>query len=231
MKPQADEMTIEQLESHGYMAGGTKNHDRPVLICDVDEVVLHLVKPFVTILTERGFKLKTNTFKLVGNVYDAETGREATQAEVWGGLHQLFEEQAERQGLVDGAVAGLSKVAEHIDIVFLTNMPHPYGDKRREYLEANGLDFPLITNTGSKVEAIRRIQSRASQPLGFIDDTPLNLEQVRDALPDVNIFHFMADENFRKLAGEIKGAHFSTGCWVEASGGIRSTLMENNGRT
>jgi len=103
-------------------------------------------------------------------------------------------------------------------------MPHAYGDVRRQYLAANGLDFPLVTNTGSKVPAIKRIQDARSSRMGFIDDTPINLEQVRDQLDDVAIFHFMANDDFRQLAGNIDQAVVSTGHWPQASKAISGAL-------
>jgi len=223
-----DLMTFEQLKTLGYDGKATsKNHEKPLLVCDVDEVVLHLVDPFVAVLEERGFTLKSHSFKLTGNVFDAKTGREATQDEVWSGLTQLFEEQDKRQGLVDGVVKGLNDLSDHPDIIFLTNMPHPFGDIRRNYLKENGLDFPLVTNTRSKVPAIQHLQSHCSASIGFIDDTPTNLNQVREGVDDVHLFHFMANEDFRALAGPIDGIHFSSGDWVETSEKIRHAMMEN----
>ena len=227
----ADDQTLGQLEGLGYLGTGAHNHERPLLICDVDEVILHLVDPFVEVIQERGFELKSHSFKLTGNVFHKDSGAEATQEEVWAGLTQLFEEQDNRQGVVDGAADGLRNLHEEIDIVFLTNMPHAFGDIRRTYLAENGMDYPLITNTGSKVPAIEIIQSRSQKHVGFIDDTPKNLEQVRAGAPDVKLFHFMANEKFRELAGEIDGAHFSTGHWPTAKNGILSVLVENGSGT
>ena len=224
-----DLFTVEQLETLGY--GGEKRHERPLLVCDVDEVVLHLVDPFVAVLEERGFTLKSHSFKLTGNVYCAQTGREATQDEVWSGLTQLFDEQSKRQGIVEGVVDGLHAVAEDVDVLFLTNMPHTFGDIRRAHLSDHGLNFPLVTNTGSKVPAIKMIADHCAHPIGFIDDTPKNLEQVREGVPHVHLFHFMANDNFRALAGDIEGAQFSTGDWREASSAIRSLMIENIGGT
>ena len=227
----ADDTTLSQLLALGYngITGdiASHRHDKPLLICDVDEVVLHLVDPFAQVLLERGYTLKTHSFKLTGNVFHAATGREATQDEVWAGLEQLFREQAKRQHIVEGAVEGLRSVAEDVDIVFLTNMPHEFGDTRRNYLADHGLDFPLITNSRSKVPAIRSILSHTALPVGFIDDTPKNLEQVREGTPDVHLFHFMANDQFREMVGTIEGAHFSTGDWAAASPGIRAVLIEN----
>jgi len=89
-----DSQTLQQLNDHGYAPGAAAMEtERPLLICDVDEVVLHLVDPFVEVIEERGFELRTRAFKLTGNVFHRETGAEATQAQVWEGLTQLFEEQ------------------------------------------------------------------------------------------------------------------------------------------
>ncbi len=193
----------------------------------MDEVVLHLVDPFVQVLEERGFTLKSHSFKLTGNVFDTKTGREATQEEVWAGLDQLFEEQDKRQHIVSGVVDGLNGLSQHIDIIFLTNMPHPYGDTRRRYLQSEGLDFPLVTNTRSKVPSMKMIQQHCGSTMGFIDDTPKNLDQVRENMDDVHLFHFMANEAFRALADPVDGARFSTGDWAEASEKIHTALMEN----
>ena len=87
---EADDLTVEQLNDLGYTGETTASrHDRPVLICDVDEVVLHLVDPFVQVLEERGFNLKSHSFKLTGNVFDAKTGRESDAGRGLGGSYPI----------------------------------------------------------------------------------------------------------------------------------------------
>ncbi|MEL6504500.1 MAG: hypothetical protein AAFO61_03705 [Pseudomonadota bacterium] len=228
-----DLFTLEQLNALGYGVEGEQAiaHHRPLLICDVDEVVMDLVDPFVMVLEERGFELKSHSFKLTGNVFDRETGREATQEEVWAGLTQLFEEQEQRQGLVEGVADGLAHIAESCDILFLTNMPHAYGDTRRAYLAANGIPYPLVTNSRSKAPAISIIADHCRAGAGFVDDTPKNLDHVREAVPAVQLFHFMANDDFRKLAGEIEGVAFSSGDWGHAGPEIARILVENKGKT
>jgi len=222
---QADDATINQLTGLGY-SGETDAHlhAKPLLICDVDEVVLHLVDPFVQVLQERGYVLKEHSFRLTGNVFDAKTGREATQEEVWAGLTQLFEEQDRRQHIVEGVVENLNSLAQFVDVVFLTNMPHEFRQVRRSHLANHGLDFPLITNTRSKVPAIQTLQAHCAHPVGFIDDTPKNLEQVRDRTTGIHLFHFMANSRFRELAGPIDGVGFSSGDWNHTRQKIQTTL-------
>ena len=93
----ADDETTTQLLSLGYSGqAGAQSHTKPLLICDVDEVVLHLVDPFVEVLRERGFVLKSHSFKLTGNIYHTGSGQEATQGEVSDALTQLFDQQQHR---------------------------------------------------------------------------------------------------------------------------------------
>ena len=223
-----DDETVEQLKALGYLPDGAgEKCERPLLICDVDEVVLHLVDPFAQVLRERGFELKSRSFKLTGNIFDIETGREASREEVWAGLAQLFGEQANRQHLVDGAIGGLNRISDQIDILFLTNMPHEFREIRTDHLKRNGLDHPLVTNTGSKMPAIDIVKKHRRNTIGFIDDTPKNLEHVRDGAPDIHLFHFMANDEFRNMVGAIDGTHISSGDWSETSDKICQVLIEN----
>ncbi|MEL6966244.1 MAG: hypothetical protein AAGM04_02580 [Pseudomonadota bacterium] len=213
-----DEETLKQLKTLGYGPGEPVfETQRPLLICDVDEVVLHLVEPFASVIEERGYELRKRAFKLTGNVFHKETGAEATQQDVWAALTQLFEEQATRQGLVDGVRDGLATVAEHADIVFLTNMPHPFAEIRRVHLAAHGITYPLVTNMASKLPAINIMAAQRRGFVGFVDDTPRNLVDVREGNTAVKLFHFMADEGFRKMVDEIEGVEFSSGDWPETA--------------
>ena len=172
-----------------------------------------------------GFELKSHSFRLTGNVFHRETGAEATQEDVWRGLELLFSEQDIRQGIVEGVIESLNILSADADILFLTNLPHKFGDLRRTYLAEKNLDFPLVTNTGSKVPAIQRILSHRSGPVGFVADTPTNLKQVGEALPDVHLYHFMANDSFRDLAGDIPNTHVSTGDWQHALQVMHKTLV------
>ena len=208
---------IAQLEAAGLLSSR-----RPLLICDVDEVVLHLVAPFEQVLKERGYELRTKSFRLTGNVFHMETGQEATQDDVWSALEQLFTEQAERQDPVEGAVEALNGFAPHIDVMYLTNLPHDFAETRREHMQALGLHHPLVSNTGSKAPAIGAMKRERT---AFIDDTPLNLSQTRDAHPAVHAFHFMADETFRAMVEPIEGVEPSRANWSDTATAITKKLL------
>lgn len=216
--------TDTQTQVADLLGNGFGRSRRPLLVCDVDEVVLHLVGPFEAVLNELGYELRTRSFKLTGNIFHRETGREATQADVWAALEQLFLEQDRRQTLVPGAAEALNALAEDMDIVFLTNMPHAHREVRRRHLEAHGLNHPLLTNTGTKATGIAELK-RGRPAVGFVDDTPVNLAQVAEAHDDVALFHFMADDTFRAMVDPIAGVHVSTGDWTEAADHMRRVLL------
>lgn len=222
-----DEVTRNQLLEFAYSDPVQQHRERPILVCDVDEVVLHLVDPFEQILSEHGYHLKHHTFRLSGNIFHRQTGEEPDPLQIRTWLDIVFREQNTRQAVVEGVTPALQELSADLDILFLTNLPHDYRDIRRSYLADSGLDHPLVTNTGSKVGAIKLLADHHPAGTGFIDDTPPNLHQVREALPEVKLFHFMAHDGFRQAAGNIEGSHISTGDWREATASIRSVLLED----
>jgi hypothetical protein len=58
------------------------NHQRPLLVVDVDEVILEFVQPLMRFLAERGYYLKTDSFRLNGNVVFEESGEAASNETV-----------------------------------------------------------------------------------------------------------------------------------------------------
>ncbi|TIX09093.1 MAG: hypothetical protein E5V46_23830, partial [Mesorhizobium sp.] len=56
--------------------------DRPLLVLDVDDVVLEFIRPFPHFLKSRGFALTLASFRLTGNIAETASGRLIEQAEV-----------------------------------------------------------------------------------------------------------------------------------------------------
>ena len=118
----------------------------------------------------------------------------------------------------------INNIAKEMDVVFLTNMPDKYKDIRSEHLKNNGLGFELITNQGSKVEAVREITKNRKSKIGFIDDSPINLRQIKKGLSHVELFHFMKSNVFRKFTPDVH-THCSTGSWTVAKKIIKQILL------
>lgn len=197
---------------------------RPLLVCDVDEVILHLVEPFEKLLRERGMELRKKLVKLQGNVFNISDGSEASQEDIWQILNQLFDEQAERQSPVEGACDVMAELASDFDIVLLTNLPHEFGDIRRRHLENLGIPYPLVTNSGLKGPPMEWLNTRSPHKMAFMDDTHHHLESVREFAPQTFIVHFMADDTFRKMTKPLDPPVVSTGNWRDAGNAVRAAL-------
>lgn len=88
--------TLRQIEE-------LASDDRPLLVLDVDDVVLEFIKPFPRFLERRGLRLTLKSFHLTGNIAEAASGRLVEQPEVTALLDEFFETQAEWQSITIGA--------------------------------------------------------------------------------------------------------------------------------
>src|SRR5690606_11333222 len=176
-----DPETLRQIEE-------LSSDDRPLLVLDVDDVLLEFIRPFPKFLEARGFSLTMASFRLTGNIAEKATGRLVEQPEVTALLDEFFLGQAEWQTLTDGAVEALATFAGKVEIVLLTAMYHRHRDTRRAHLDALGLHYPLLTTEMAKGPAVAKLRGDSGRPVAFVDDQPSNLLSVGDLLPDAHLF-------------------------------------------
>tara|TARA_R110002124_G_scaffold104370_5_gene254298 strand:- start:21377 stop:21979 length:603 start_codon:yes stop_codon:yes gene_type:complete len=196
------------------------------LVCDVDEVVLHFVRPLETHFGNHGYGFKDQVFKLTGNIRALDGGPDAPDETVFAMIHSYFAVDAHKQFPVEGAVTALNDLAQIADILFLTNMPSEYREARQRCLSGHALDHPVVTNTGPKGPALAYLCERASGPVWFLDDSPLNLVSVAADAPQVELVHFVADPVFLELADHVPTARLRTRCWTETHALIHTELMQ-----
>jgi len=173
--------------------------DRPLLVLDVDDVVLEFIRPFPRFLEARGLGLTLNSFRLTGNIAEKVTGRLVEQTEVTTLLDEFFDKQAEWQSVTDGAAEALARLGEHAEIVLLTAMFHRHRAVRRAHLDALGLTYPLLTTEMAKGPAVAKLRGTKGRPVAFVDDQPLNLISTRKSVVDAHLFHLMADNSLREF--------------------------------
>ena len=201
-------MTLDPITAHRLDAIAPR--DGPLIVCDVDEVVLHFLQPFRDLLAERDLLLHPDSFALHGNVRHRD-GTIAPDAEVSAAIERLFEEQAARQTLVPGAVDGLARLAGGAHVVLLTAMRHGHFAAREGHLAALGLPYPLVTTEGSKGRAIAHVANE--RPVAFIDDLPFNHADVRRHAPETLCVHLMADEPFAPVLPSIPDGVVAAADW------------------
>lgn len=212
------DFTREQLERLPALGS------RPLIICDVDEVVVHFTRAFECYLAGRGLYLDTGSFALSGNIRRADTRAPAAPDRIAGLIDEFFAECTEDLPAIDGAAESLLLLGAMADIVMLTNLPHHARDKRIANLRKHGLDFPCVTNNGPKGPVIGRLAAGKNLPVVFIDDSPNFISSSHQHAPQVHLVHFLHDERFARHLEPLPFVSLTTGTWREALPHIRKLI-------
>jgi hypothetical protein len=174
--------------------------DWPLLIVDVDEVLGLFMHGFGRFVAERGYEMRIDRFALFQNIYktgeteciDTATGRAL--------FDDFFRIGCELMDVAPHAVDALNRIAEHSNIVVLTNAPDHAREPRARWLVHHGIDYPLIINEGPKGAAVKALAARTEKPAAFVDDLLHNLDSAAEIAPDVHRFQHVADERLRQYA-------------------------------
>jgi hypothetical protein len=189
---------------------------RPLVICDVDEVIVHFTRDFEDYIGQRGLWLDTSSFALNGNIRERDTNAPAPEPLVADLIGDFFETRTRNMQEIDGAVSSLLTIGERADVVLLTNLPHTSGDHRRENLRNHGLPYPVVTNSGPKGPAIRNLADRGGSPIVFIDDSPSYIASAHEYAPEVHLIHFLHDDRFSRHIEPLDYVSLRTASWDEA---------------
>ena len=189
---------------------------RPLVICDVDEVIVHFTRDFEDYIGLHGLRLDTSSFSLNGNIRYRETNAPAPEPLVAEMIGSFFETRTRHMQEIDGAVSSLLAFGEAADVVLLTNLPHTAGDHRRENLKSHGLPYPVVTNSGPKGPAIRNLWERGGKPVVFIDDSPSYIASAYEYAPEVKLVHFLHDDRFARHIDPLDYVSLRTARWDEA---------------
>ena len=169
--------------------------NRPLIVSDCDEVLLHMVAHFRDWLGEE----HAVDFRMDGDVGNALTrrgsGEIVPQEEVWTLLGGFFDTQMDRQKPIEGALKAIDTLSNHADVVILTNLVDKRQERRREQLLAHGLDARVFTNQGPKGPALQRIldEYRPSRAI-FIDDLPQHHQSARETFgKDITTLHLVGE--------------------------------------
>ncbi len=201
---------------------------RPLLICDVDEVLVRFIDAFTDWLRRRGLVLHNASWSLEGNIRTPD-GVALAAAEVRHLLDVFFAQCTEHLPLMDGAAEALAQLARQgVQVVLLTNLPHPWRPARRRNLLRHGLDFPLVSNTGPKGPAVRALRRKVRQQVAFVDDHPDFLHSAAEhcAPPlGVHLVHFVADNPFVVHLPDMRAPHVRVRNWREAGMALHRLLV------
>ena len=199
---------------------------RPIIICDVDEVIFHFLGGLEQHLAQQQCWLDPASFALTGNIRHSDTNEPASKERVGELLFGFFDECAHSLKPIDGARQGLQTLAETCDIVLLTNLPRIYLEPRKQNLCAEGFDYPLVINSGAKGHAVARINQYGGRPTFFLDDSPANIHSVAEIAPETILIHFMQDERFRKVMPDMPQTALQAENWLQTSTFIENSIRQ-----
>lgn len=179
---------------------------RPLIISDCDEVLLHMVAPFGDWLGEvHGVSFDMSGGDFVGSIKRMECGTALEPEEIWKLLNLFFDSEMYRQFPIEGAVTAMTQLAEHADVVVLTNLNDHRRENRTRQLADHGINLRVFTNQGPKGPALKAIlEEYAPSSAVFIDDLAQHHGSVAEIAPHVSRLHLCGEP---LLAPHIACAH------------------------
>jgi FMN phosphatase YigB (HAD superfamily) len=213
---------------------------RPLIVCDCDEVLLHMVAPFRDWLAEtQGVTFAMQSSNFAEAMRWTDSGELVPPAEIWPLLRAFFDTEMPRQTPIAGAVEALRELSGHADLAVLTNLVDDHRDSRQRQLEAHGIAARVYTNQGPKGPALQAIiaEYRPSHTW-FVDDLPQHHQSARETVcatgRDLTTLHLCGEP---LLAPHIACAHEAghadarLDTWAEALPWLLARIHRHNSTT
>ena len=199
--------------------------NRPLLITDCDEVLLHMVSHFADWVKDAhhlSFDIGAAGFR--DALRDA-AGQPVGEERVWPLLDGFFQTEMHRQNVVPGAAEALRKIGEEADIVILTNIGDEFEAGRVEQLARFEIRHRVLCNRGGKgrpvAELIADMQPSAA---AFVDDLAVHHHSVANHAPAVWRLHMIAEPRLAAGTEAAPHAHARIDHWDEAADWILERL-------
>ncbi len=203
--------------------------NRPLVITDCDEVLMHMVVPFAQwVDQEHGVIFRIEDASFAGALKRKECGTPLEAAEVWPLLDGFFTTEMTRQYPIPGALAAMAAIAQHADIVVLTNVGPEHQARRVAQLAEHDFHAPVIGSRGGKGEPVRRlIEEYMPSVAVFIDDLGGHHTSVAEVAPEVWRLHLVGEPAIADKIAPSKHAHARIDDWTAAQDWILARLAEN----
>jgi len=94
----------------------------------------------------------------------------------------------------------------------------------RRNLDALGIRFPMVVNSGGKGRAMRWLADRVAEPVAFVDDSVRQIESVARHVPESLRLHFAWADFIHRLFPTCPCAAAQVRNWEEAEAELRAKL-------
>lgn len=200
---------------------------KPLLICDCDEVLLHMVRHFGAWLDEAHdieFDLSHGDW---GRAMKPRDGRTLTPDAMWAYLDGFFPAEMARQTLVPHARESLERLSAQADIVILTNLQDHCRDHRIAQLDSHGIVHRVECNQGGKGRPVAELVAEHGASVAvFVDDLPVHHESVAREAPHVFRLHMVSEPRLAPHIPAAPHAHARIDDWREAERWIAARFAD-----
>jgi hypothetical protein len=192
--------------------------NRPLLITDCDEVLLHMIGHFAEWIEEaHGYRFVLEEPGFTNAVRYIDSGEPVPAEKIWPLLDLFFDSEMDRQKIVPGAAEALRAMGETADIVILTNIGDEYQASRVEQLKAVGISHRVLCNHGGKgPPVLELIEQMRPSAVVFVDDLPIHHESVAKHAPEVWRLHMIAEPRVAAHIPPSPHAHARIDDWDRA---------------
>jgi hypothetical protein len=143
--------------------------DRPLVVCDIDEVVLEFLSPFTAFLRSHNYDLLPRSFRLHGNIVSLLDGSEMDKEQVYAFEDVFFANQHLWQKPAERAVETLHALSADADVVFLTAMPPPAPRRPAKASRPSSTSsFDMIASEEPKGPIVAKLHNRRDLPVAFV---------------------------------------------------------------
>jgi len=197
---------------------------KPLLITDCDEVLLHMVRHFGVWLDEaHDIEFTPNGGDFATSMRSRTDGELVERARMWALLDGFFPAEMDRQTLVPHAREALAALAEHAEIVVLTNLGDHCRDHRVAQLATHGIAHRVECNQGPKGPPVAKLVAELGAPVAvFVDDLAVHHESVAKHAPHVHRLHMIAEPDLAPNVPAAPHAHARIDDWRDARGWIEA---------
>ena len=200
--------------------------NRPLLITDCDEVLLHMIAHFGTWLDEaHAIEFRPQHGSWENAMTRRDDRSQVTPAEMWPLLDGFFATEMHRQTLVPHAREALATIADQADILILTNLGDHCHAGRVAQLDALGIRHQVRCNQGGKgVPVAEVIAERQPSACVFVDDLAVHHASVKEHAPQVWRLHMVAEPSIAGAIPPSPDAHARIDDWAIATGWVLDKL-------
>ena len=200
------------LNTHPNINISFLNNNKPLLVCDADEVIFDFMTSFESYLNNQNLFFSWKSYALEGNILD-KNKKEIHKDFIKEIINDFFKSNTATMNLMNGAKKSIKKLSSTFNIIVLSNIPYDFYDARLKALKKNNLDFPFYANKGPKGIAMKKIALEFKNNIWFIDDSPFQIKSVQLAEKRIKTILFVGNSKLEKLIKHRKHWDFFSNKW------------------